>query len=136
MPTTTPLTRAQRRAHLEPAMPIINATAAPTHQPGQPSQRPCNELGVCQSRTPRCSADQCQQGRTPCPVPQACHLAEPARQHPTTRRVPPDFARGSGYQPLVDAPATGKEIAAVVIAILAACAGVAAIAWAAIRGGF
>lgn len=120
-------------------MPIINATAAPTHQPGQPgqpSQRTCNELGVCQSRTPRCSADQCQQGRTPCPVPQACHLAESARQHPTTRRVPPDFARGSGYQPLVDAPATGKEIAAVVIAIVAACAGVAAIAWAAIRGGF
>lgn len=134
---TTPLTRAQRRAHLEPAMPITNANR-PSHPANarQPGARTCNELGACQSRTPSCNANQCHQGRTPCPVPQACHLAEPAPQHPTTRRVPPDFARGDGYQPLIDDPATPKEIAAVVIAIGAACGAVAAIAWAAVRGGF
>ncbi len=26
----------------------------------------------------RCTANQCQQGRTPCPVPEACQLAEEA----------------------------------------------------------
>lgn len=64
-------------------------------------QRTCDALGVCQHRTTpcaggsnthpayhhlhrvhhnspaatrACTADQCQQGRTPCPCPQACEL--------------------------------------------------------------
>jgi hypothetical protein len=56
--------------------------------------RTCDQLGVCQHRAqpcngcqaaPRrshriCSADQCQQGRAPCPCPTACELPEHGAQ--------------------------------------------------------
>lgn len=33
-----------------------------------------------------CTHDRCQQGRAPCPTPQACHMPEPARHNPTDER--------------------------------------------------
>lgn len=39
---------------------------------------PCNGCQAAPRRSHRiCSADQCQQGRAPCPCPTACELPEP-----------------------------------------------------------
>lgn len=49
--------------------------------------QPCNGLQVAPRRSHHtCSADQCQQGRAPCPCPAACELPEPnhLRDEPLT----------------------------------------------------
>lgn len=50
-----------------------STTTTPAHHR---ARRTCAELGVCNSRTPACSAAQCHQGGTACPVQQACEVAE------------------------------------------------------------
>jgi len=84
--------------------------------------RTCDALGACQHRTqpcngctpaPRrshriCSADQCQQGRAPCPCPTACELPEP-------------MAALGG---MADAPPTRAELAGIALVLLVCVAGV------------
>ena len=65
--------RHQRRALQRASEPTtMTTTATTTHS----AHHTCAELGVCNSRTPACKANQCQQGRAACPVPQACEVAE------------------------------------------------------------
>lgn len=86
--------------------------------------RTCDQLGVCQhlaqpcngcTPAPRrshriCSADQCQQGRAPCPCPTACELPEPL---------------GALGHHLADAPPTRAELAGIALVLLVCVAGVA-----------
>lgn len=85
--------------------------------------RTCNPLGASQHRAqpcsgcmpaPRrshriCTADQCQQGRAPCPCPTACELPEPL---------------GALGHHLADAPPTRAELAGIALVLLACVVGV------------
>lgn len=90
--------------------------ATTTAQPTKPAKRPNRSqrrahMPPPKTTTPACTANQCHQGRSACPCPQACETAEPA------------------MPPLAEKPATAKELAAALaIALAAACAVIAIVA--------
>ncbi len=99
--------------------------------------RTCDGLGVCQQRaqpcsgcnnahpayhhlhrvhhapaplpTPACTADACQQGRAPCPAPQACHVPSPERE-------PSAHDNGLDRDPVTALEATGALLVFVALA--------------------
>ena len=92
--------RHQRRAVQRATEPTtMTITAATRH-----ASHTCDQLGVCNSRTPACTADQCRQGRAACPVPQACEVAE--------RPGVAGLDWGHPWAPLEEPPVTAKTIAA------------------------
>ena len=103
--------RHQRRALQRATEPTtMTTTATSTHS----AHHTCDQLGVCNSRTPACKANQCQQGRTACPVPQACEVAE--------RPGVAGLDWGHPWAPLEEPPATAKTIAVALGVVLWAVA--------------
>ena len=89
MNNTTKTNRAQRRAGMPDSAAEFTTHDARAHYSAHTHhnaptahRRTCDELGMCQNRpTARCAANQCQQGRAACPVPQACQLPEDDSTH-------------------------------------------------------
>lgn len=103
--------RHQRRALQRATEPTtMTTTATSTHS----AHHTCDQLGVCNSRTPACKANQCQQGRAACPVPQACEVAE--------RPGVAGLDWGHPWAPLEEPPATAKTIAVALGVVLWAVA--------------
>ena len=59
--------------------------------------------------TPACTADACQQGRAPCPAPQACHVPSPERE-------PSAHDNGLDRDPVTALEATGALLVFVALA--------------------
>ena len=103
--------RHQRRALQRATEPTtMTTTATSTHS----AHHTCDQLGVCNSRTPACKANQCQQGRAACPVPQACEVAE--------RPGVAGLDWGHPWAPLEEPPVTAKTIAVALGVVLWAVA--------------
>ena len=116
-PTPQP-NRLQRRALQRASEPTtMTTTATSTHS----AHHTCDQLGVCNSRTPACKANQCQQGRAACPVPQACEVAE-GTQPAAPRTSAAGLDWGHPWAPLEEPPATAKTIAVALGVVLWAVA--------------